>query len=197
MTAIEKWDTIHKARDWGLYPDNHLVRFVMRNRDMLGKVALDVGCGVGAQSIFLAQQGFDVVGIDASPTAIGKARMWGSSFASLTYEVGNATNIIEDDNTFDFVTDVCCLQHIPAPDHIKALEEIARVLKPFGVFFSITAKWDHAPSDDTPLRTLRQGDARALYGRFFRIQYLDEASFTDGGGRRTISHWIICCVKGE
>lgn len=35
---------------------------------------LEFGCGVGRDAIFLAQQGFDVTGIDFSPTAIKRAK---------------------------------------------------------------------------------------------------------------------------
>lgn len=36
--------------------------------------ALDIACGTGSNSIFLAKKGFDVVGVDISPVAINKAR---------------------------------------------------------------------------------------------------------------------------
>lgn len=46
MTGFDqKWEAIHKAREWGRYPDNHLVRFIMRNKELLGKDVLDIGCG--------------------------------------------------------------------------------------------------------------------------------------------------------
>jgi SAM-dependent methyltransferase len=36
--------------------------------------ALDIGCGTGDNAIWLSQQGFQVVGVDASETAIEKAK---------------------------------------------------------------------------------------------------------------------------
>src|SRR5512138_2331055 len=36
--------------------------------------AIDLGCGSGANAIFLAQHGFDVVGVDFSAVAIAKAQ---------------------------------------------------------------------------------------------------------------------------
>ena len=36
--------------------------------------AIDLGCGSAANSVFLAEHGFDVTGVDFSPVALGKAR---------------------------------------------------------------------------------------------------------------------------
>ena len=36
--------------------------------------ALDVGCGTGTNALWLAQRGFDVLGVDLSPLAVEKAR---------------------------------------------------------------------------------------------------------------------------
>jgi SAM-dependent methyltransferase len=46
--------------------------FLRRVLGTSGRI-LDLGCGTGEHSRFLAAQGFDVVGIDASPTMIAKA----------------------------------------------------------------------------------------------------------------------------
>ena len=36
--------------------------------------AIDLGCGVGAEAIYLAKNGFDATGVDFSPTANKQAR---------------------------------------------------------------------------------------------------------------------------
>src|SRR4026207_465646 len=36
--------------------------------------ALEIGCGTGTNAIYLAEHGFDVVGVDVAPVAIEKAR---------------------------------------------------------------------------------------------------------------------------
>src|SRR5436190_20872649 len=38
---------------------------------------LDLGCGPGRHSLFLQRKGFDVVGVDASPTQVALARIRG------------------------------------------------------------------------------------------------------------------------
>ncbi|WP_298434731.1 methyltransferase domain-containing protein [Geobacter sp.] len=41
-----------------------------------GRRALDIACGEGRNSIFLARHGFEVTGIDISPVGLDKARRW-------------------------------------------------------------------------------------------------------------------------
>ncbi len=58
------WDT-------GLTPPE--VETLMKGRRNGGR-ALDLGCGTGTTSIYLAQYGYDVVGVDFSSKAIEQAR---------------------------------------------------------------------------------------------------------------------------
>ena len=53
-------------------PDNHLVEFIRSGAVAPGR-ALDVGCGTGTNALWLAGQGFKVLGIDVSSLAIEKA----------------------------------------------------------------------------------------------------------------------------
>src|SRR5262245_46034173 len=54
-------------------PDENLVEFV-RSRPLAPCRALDIGCGTGTHSLWLAEQGFDVLGVDVSALAIERAQ---------------------------------------------------------------------------------------------------------------------------
>ena len=193
----QKWETIHSTREWGRYPDNHLVRFIMRNKGLLGKDVLDIGCGIGAQSEFMQAEGFNVIGIDASASAIQRA-VDNQVAQEPVYEVRNVTELPFEDDEFDLVTDICCLQHIHDPYHITAVHEITHVLRPGGWLFSISAKWDHSHvRADTALRTMRRDDIQRIYAPpgGLRLSSVDQASFSDRNGADWISHWIIIARK--
>lgn len=53
--------------------DPVLVELVEGGRIAPGR-AIDLGCGAGVEAIYLAKQGFEVTGVDFSPTAIRRAR---------------------------------------------------------------------------------------------------------------------------
>jgi len=95
---------------------------------------LDVGCGGGILAEEFARAGFAVTGIDPAPETIETARAHAStSRLSILYETGSGEHLPFPDESFDHVT--CCdvLEHVEDVDRVVA--EIARVLKPGGLFF--------------------------------------------------------------
>ncbi len=144
MTWDPTWETIFHARDWGRYPPEELVRFIMRN---YGEVAnrsqvrvLEVGCGTGANLWFMAREGFDVWGIDGSHAAIARAQ--GRREAErVSYRLTRLDALelagLFKEASVDAVIDVCCLQHNRRADIQAIVNQMHAVLKPGGRLFSM------------------------------------------------------------
>ena len=73
VTPAEAWDFRYQEQSqrWSGRPNATLV-------DLIGGIpangrALDLGCGEGADAIWLARQGWHVTGVDISPTAVARA----------------------------------------------------------------------------------------------------------------------------
>jgi 2-polyprenyl-6-hydroxyphenyl methylase / 3-demethylubiquinone-9 3-methyltransferase len=102
--------------------------------DPNGKTALEVGCGGGILTEEIRKMGFITTGIDPSEeslrTADGHAKAGG---LDIQYDKGTGEQLPYADHSFDCV--FCCdvLEHVQ--DLPKVISEIARVLKPGGVFF--------------------------------------------------------------
>jgi 2-polyprenyl-6-hydroxyphenyl methylase / 3-demethylubiquinone-9 3-methyltransferase len=95
--------------------------------------ALDVGCGGGYLTEELTRLGSSVTGVDPSSASIAAAQAHAKSNGlDLVYQVARAESLPFPDGSFDLVT--CCdvLEHVD--DLNLALAEIARVLKPGGIF---------------------------------------------------------------
>lgn len=135
------WEQVHADRSWGIYPNEHLVRWTFHNyldSRVDDKKVLDLGCGQGSSAIFLSQEGFDVSAIDFSPSAVEKCnsrlRTYGLEAGIV---VGDINNLPWPDRHFDAVVDIISSAHNTMPNIEKIYKEIARVTKPYGKLFAI------------------------------------------------------------
>jgi 2-polyprenyl-3-methyl-5-hydroxy-6-metoxy-1,4-benzoquinol methylase len=75
--------------------------------------ALDVGCGEGVYSAYLAEQGFSVVGVDFVPAALAAARTRADRAGlELDLHEGDVVDY-SPGRAFDVVLDSGCLHHLP------------------------------------------------------------------------------------
>jgi len=71
-----KWDDLHKEnRFQPKYPDDNVVRFISKQfpRDLKKRrnlKVLDLGCGAGRHTVFLAEEGFQAYATDTSERAL-------------------------------------------------------------------------------------------------------------------------------
>ncbi len=116
------------------WPSPELVGFVAAFPER-GR-AIDVGCGTGSDAIFLAEAGFDVLGIDLSDSAIALAAERGRhACVDVEFIQGSVFDLPVDDASIDLVTDRGLLHHVPRELHADYSHEVARVLKPGGRLF--------------------------------------------------------------
>jgi SAM-dependent methyltransferase len=90
---------------WEGGPRDELVRLVEQGTIQPCR-AIDLGCGTGANAIYLARHGFTVTGVDFAAAAIAKARQRaGAAGVAATFVVDDLTNPRATSGTFDFIVD--------------------------------------------------------------------------------------------
>ena len=146
---------------------------------------IDIGCGAGNYAIYLASVGFDVTGVDISPSAItlaeANAKQKGVTCRFLVADtLGGLAEIAE---TFEFAYDWSLLHHV-FPEHRKEyVETVHRLLIPGGKYLSVCFSEKDAgfggtgKERRTPLGTVlhfsSEDELRGLFEPYFDITTLE------------------------
>jgi SAM-dependent methyltransferase len=139
MDKNGKWDTWNCLRA-PKYPHEKLIQFIFRSfpNDREKIRILDLGCGSGANTYFLTQEGFNVFATDISQVAINNTiRKLDGLKADI--KRGTVSRIDFADNSFDSVVSLGVLECAGLPDFSNAMLEIVRVLKLGGIAFLLFA----------------------------------------------------------
>ena len=134
------WEELFQKRDWGEYPSEEVIRFVARNfyeKNQAEVRLLDMGCGTGAVTWFMAREGFDVYAFDGSETAVRKARQrMRTEGVNAKITVSDAASFPYPDTFFDGIVDSAMLYANRIDSITVILRECFRTLKAGGKFFS-------------------------------------------------------------
>jgi len=114
----------------------HIMRYVFASSYVKDKIVLDVACGAGYGSHFLAIEGAKkVYGVDIDKNALKIAKTY-YSHPNVEYIRGDVLSLPFSDNFFDVIVSFETIEHIL--DTERYISEIKRVLKPDGIFICST-----------------------------------------------------------
>lgn len=121
--------------DSGITPPE-IVALVEEEYLLVGR-ALDVGCGTGTTSIFLASHGWQVVGIDFMPQPIKAAKRKAKSAGvaeRVTFITGNILDLRQtySGERFDLAVDIGCGHSLPESARRDYVLTLADAVKPDG-----------------------------------------------------------------
>ena len=149
------------------YTDREMVRLNDQSRtltDLLhhdtrypaGSKVLEMGCGVGAQTVILARNSpeAEITSVDISPDSVAAARAVAEreGITNVTFQVANIFELPFVPGSFDHVFICFVLEHLPRPE--RALDVAVSMLRPGG---SITViEGDHGSTFFYPLNPLSQ-----------------------------------------
>jgi len=214
-----RWETdiYGQKRHLNLYPHNEVVSFVFQNfainNGFKGKIALDIGCGAGNNSLFLAQVGFELLAVDGSKSAINstKKRISEAGLSGRVFLKDFSNLEFIKAKTVDLVIDRCSICHCRRSGIISTLEEIKRVLKPEGHFFSQVFSDAHSGAEyatvyedgaaiefssgyfaDIPQTYFASPeDIDDLYGSRFKLQSQILVTANQWGAKQSFVHWNL------
>lgn len=96
---------------------------------------LDIACGDGFGSRFLARNGLSVVGGDICPIVIGRAQELSRGFSNVDFSVLDVTCCTLEDSSFDAIVSMETIEHV---EEKLFLAECFRLIRPGGFFILST-----------------------------------------------------------
>jgi SAM-dependent methyltransferase len=98
---------------------------------------LDAGCGHAETSLHLAAQGYTVVGLDLSPTAIGVARAAAADrgLTTATFQVADISSFTGFDGRFATIVDSTLFHSLPVDRRRDYLHAVARAAAPGAQYY--------------------------------------------------------------
>jgi SAM-dependent methyltransferase len=131
-------------------PEPMLVE-VIESRAVAPARTLEIGCGTGTNAIYLAQHGFEVVGIDISPLAVERARA--RAHGRCRFETVDFQSEAPPGGPFSFVFDRGCF-HTFDDDRERArfARRVAGQLVEGGVWLSLIGSTEGPPRESGPPR---------------------------------------------
>lgn len=161
---------------FGTHPE--LTELVETGRIEPGR-AIELGCGAGRESIYLAKQGFDVTGIDISPTAIAMAKRAADEQAiEVRFVVEDVTNLSSVQGPFDLLVDYGTLNDLNSEQRDRYMENVLP-LAGDGSQYVLMCFERRLSADEINLR----------FGRVFNIETISYKA--EAGTRRGITIYLM------
>jgi SAM-dependent methyltransferase len=152
-----------------------IVRRAIDGRIPPGK-AITLGCGVGRETIYLAKKGFDVIGLDFSPTAIKQARRRAKAEGvEVPFIVDDLTDLQHVRGTFDLVTDFGALNDMSQTARDHYMQNVLPLTYPGSRYLMFCFD-----------KMLPFGEVKRRFSEHFRIEELDKSPGSGFPGSLTV-----------
>ena len=171
---------LSEIRDRFLSMKTHLEAVFRDRMPQSPLTVLDVGCGMGIQSILWAEDGHHVVALDIDEDLLATGREMSTSRGlDIEWRQGSADKIPLPDQTIDVCLCVELLEHIPAWE--ETLDQIERVLRPGGLLLLTTTNVICPKQQEfkLPFYTWWPGFAKRRAEHLARTTRPELANFTD------------------
>lgn len=165
-----------------------------------GASILDLGCGAGRDLKYFADRDYRVVGVDYSKELVSIARQYSGQQVFLA-DIKESLPFA--DGEFDAVWSIASLLHVPREEIGIVLRQVARVIKPSGIFLASVKKGKGARVDDQGryFADYEAAEWRRLLNKAgfekVEIHENEEQRSSPGGGTRRITWLVSLCTKSE
>lgn len=205
--AMKDWDSLYQERGTvQREPSPKAGDAVDFLRKAQADRLLDLGCGTGRHAIYLAQNGFELLGCDSSEAALRIAR---GVLPEVEFQVCDVGSLPYRNQSIDGIFCHAVIQHGTLATIKRAIAEIHRVLRRGGALFLTVTSTEHPESltgheiepgtkmhidaidGDMPHHYFTEPEMRELFGRFFIVKLEHYRAPSEKSPGRIAATWAI------
>lgn len=218
MIESKSWDWRRNKEEKWLIPCVESPYLAERWTSLGFNKFLDIGCGLGRHSVYMAENGFNVTALDLSEYGVCHLKKWADEKClNINTVVSDILKLPFEDNSFDCIMAYNVIYHTDGEGFVQIVNEIKRVLKPKGEFFvtllskghwSYTAFAENAVDKNTIIRndTPTENNVPHFYmdfndiTEFFRDwEFVDEpvemCEYSREDSKKISKHWKMLIKK--
>ncbi len=154
---MEKFDKFQSRYESGTVPWDHALpppELIALAEQLQPGHVLDLGCGYGRSCIYLAQRGWQAVGVDFVPLAIEEAKHRAEKAAvseRIEFRQSAVTDLPFGDAQFDLIVDIGCMHALSDTELKLYTAHVKRLLKKDGRYLLFA----HIRQEDKPHEELK------------------------------------------
>jgi SAM-dependent methyltransferase len=224
MSEILDWDNAYREEGefegpppWNIgEPQPELAALIAAGK--FRSDVLDAGCGFAELSLALAAQGYNIVGIDLTPTAIAAATKAAAErgLTTASFVQADITSFTGYDGRFSTIVDSTLFHSLPVEGRDGYLSSIHRAAAPgAGYFVLVFAKGAFPAEMDPKPNEVDENELRAAVSKYWEIDeirpsfihanipQIEDAPFEfpphdhDEKGRMKLPAYLLTAHKGE
>jgi methyl halide transferase len=170
--------------------NSELVAFVEDGRLKPGTV-LELGCGTGANAVYLARRRFEITAVDGSPLALERARLRAEQSSALVrFVLADVFDFGRSAGRFDFVFDVGFYHFIRQTELSRFLDLLWWVTRPGSYYLTVAGSVGEQAEGGPP--QVSEDEIRDELGRLFEICELRPSRLDSPNRAEGYQAW--CCL---
>jgi SAM-dependent methyltransferase len=184
MANVDRdWDQRYVTRDtpWDSGIPSRELQLVLNEQAIAPCRALELGCGTGTNSVYLAGQGFNVTGVDCSEEAIAQARRKADAArVSIDWVVADVQRYKAGAPPFDLIFDrgcYHCCRRVDLPGYLETHRNVTRR----GTLF-LCLCGSIRETGDSGIPKVSEEELRREFTPLYEVVALREFHFDDGDG---------------